>query len=291
MSFDYKNILLETSASNSRVAGVHLSGANARKSAVVLLEVTNNNIAFLSLYEKIGSMGSLFSDDRILDILNHHQGVATVMVDCPATEPPCVACTRATCPGAVRCEDVSVAMMMAIEHRRGRRGAHKLRPLNPQNQRLWDVMYARGGSWGNLEPSYSANLAPLVVRARTLQRRLRSLYPEMKLRETHIPILLSQLATLFDRGAWANEFRNFENGRAIRDEIVGFLAQSAHLPLRIEISQDARQSISQTVETFQAFLAAAMAAWRHVGLASTPTPFFEEQNEGWVDVLQCEHIL
>ena len=235
-------------------------------------------------------MGSLFSDDRILDILRATEQLGTVMVDCPATEPPCVSCERPVCPGAVRCEDVSVAMMMAIEHRRGRRGAHKLRPLNPQNQRLWDVMYARDGQFGNLEPSYSANLAPLVVRARTLERRLKSVFPKMRLRETSVPILLSQLATIYDRGSWASDYRNFERGRTTRDEILGCLTSEAVLPLKIEVSQDARQDIVQSVECFQAFLAASMAAWRNVGLASAPSPFFEE-NDGWVEIIQPEHVL
>ena len=81
-------------------------------------------------------------------------------------------------------------MMLAIEQKRGRKGGHKLRPLNPQNLRLWDAMFGRGSEFGNLEPTYSANQAPLVVRARTLQRRLRAVLPDLTLRETNVPFLL-----------------------------------------------------------------------------------------------------
>lgn len=270
------------------LAGIHLAGSNARKSAVVLLEITDDSVSFLSLYEKIGSSGSLFSDERILSILGANGEISDVVVDCPMTDPPCVSCTRPVCPGVVRCDDVSVAMMMAIEQSRGRKGAHKLRPLNPQNQRLWDVMYARGGPWGNLEPSYSANLAPLVVRARTLQRRLAAVYPKLRLRETNIPILLMQLATVLDAPDWSGLYRNFERGSAIRREILSALASERAGELRIDISQDALQSVSSSVENFHAYLAAAMGVWRRLGLAVSPSPFFEA-SPGWVEMLEIDH--
>ncbi|MCX6116767.1 MAG: hypothetical protein NT027_04445 [Proteobacteria bacterium] len=218
------------------VAGLHLSGANARKSAVVLLQLHRPsedhaalNISLLSVYEKIGSSGSLFSDDRILNILSGASRIVEAIVDCPLTEPPCVSCVRPVCPGAVRCEDVSVAMMLSHESQRGRKGAHKLRPVNPQQQRLWDIMYARHGAFGNLEPSYSANMAPLVVRARTLARRLKSELPDLSLRETNIAILVAQLAQLFD-------------GK----------------------------------ELFNAFLASCMGVWRVQGLSRSPSEFFAQ---------------
>lgn len=272
-------------------AGVHLAGPNARKSAVVLLDSTDDSTCFLSLYEKIGSVGSLFSDERILNIMKDVPNLTGIMVDCPVTEPPCVECERPVCPGVVRCDDVTVAMMLSIEHQRGRKGAHKLRPLNPQNQRLWDVMYARGGSFGNLEPSYSANLAPLVVRARTLQRRLRAIYPKLSLRETNIPILVAQLGTLLDGDDWGLQYRSFERGKKVRKRILSALGSGAIPQLAIKFKQTRDEElITSTVEAFHAFMAACMGVWRQRGYALPPTPFFEE-HPGWVDMIQTEHIV
>ena len=272
-------------------AGVHLAGPNARKSAVVLLESFEDHVCFLSLYEKIGSLGTLFSDERILNILKDQAQLKGTMVDCPVTEPPCVECERPVCPGVLRCDDVTVAMMLAIEQQRGRKGAHKLRPLNPQNQRLWDVMYARGGSFGNLEPSYSANLAPLVVRARTLQRRLRAVYPKLILRETNIPILVSQLGTLLDGDDWGLQYRSFERGRKIRSKILTSLATGAIPQLTIKFNDPRDEKlILNSVEAFHAFMTACMAAWRQRGYALPPTPFFEE-HPGWVHLIQTERII
>lgn len=275
-------------ASEFSVAGIHLSGPNAKKSAIVILTQSTVGFRFTSLYEKIGSVGSLFSDERILEILRLVSNLRHVFVDCPTSEPPCVKCERQVCPGVLRCEDVAVGMMLAINQKRNRKGGHKLRPLNPQNMRLWDAMYGRGDEFGKMEPSYSANLAPLVVRARTLQRRLRSELPEIQLRETHVPFLLRQMEGLHGKSAWASGYRGFECGVRTRVEILSQIAQAqggARPPgLTIKIDRDEIHQISESVEVFQAFMAAAMAGWTAQGLSRPRTQYFSE-NAGWVELL------
>jgi len=278
--------------SETSVAGIHLSGPNAKKSAVVVLSYNQSGAKFISLYEKIGSVGSLFSDERIIDILRHIPHLEDVFVDCPTSEPPCVNCERHVCPGVVRCEDVAVGMMMAIEQKRGRKGAHKLRPLNPQNLRLWDAMYGRGVEFGNMEPSYSANLAPLVVRARTLQRRLRDVMPQVLLRETHVPFLLRQLEWATSGNDWVKGYRGFEGGFQRRLDILSELSsrkiESISPSLRIRIEDDVLEDIAGSVEVFQAFMAAAMAIWAAKGLSRPRTQYFAE-NVGWVELLAFDH--
>lgn len=293
--FEDKNHSQSKASRNSEasVAGIHLSGPNAKKSAVVVLSYNQSKAKFVSLYEKIGSVGSLFSDERIIDILRHIPHLADVFVDCPTSEPPCVNCERHVCPGVVRCEDVAVGMMMAIEQKRVRKGAHKLRPLNPQNLRLWDAMYGRGVEFGNMEPSYSANLAPLVVRARTLQRRLRDVLPQVVLRETHVPFLLRQLEGALDGNDWVKGYRGFEQGFQRRLEILSELSsrkiEATSRNLRIHIEDDALEDIAGSVEVFQAFMSAAMAIWAVRGLSKPRTQYFAE-NVGWVELLGFDQV-
>ncbi len=273
--------------------GIHLSGPNAKKSALVVLTSNQSGTQFLTLYEKIGSVGTLFSDERIIDILKLVPALSATFVDCPISEPPCVNCDRPVCPGVVRCDDVAVGMMMAIEQKRGRKGAHKLRPLNPQNLRLWDAMFGRGEEFGKLEPTYSANLAPLVVRAKTLQRRLRMVLPEVMLRETNVSFLLKQIENVLGGEGWSTGYRNFEKGFDLRCEILSQLSSKRTLSLSprlgIAISEDAIDDIAGSVESFHAFMAGAMAVWAHKGMAREPTPYFK-QNEGWVDLLNIDSI-
>ena len=273
------------------VAGIHLSGPNAKKSAIVVLSYNHSESKFVSLYEKIGSVGSLFSDERIIDILKWIPDLKEVFVDCPTSEPPCVNCERSSCPGVLRCEDVAVGMMMAIDQKRGRKGGHKLRPLNPQNLRLWDAMYGRSSEFGNMEPSYSANLAPLVVRARTLQRRLRAVIPGLELRETNVPFLLRQLEGVLDKSSWSRGYRSFENGYRTRREIVSALSgapvKTTNPSLGVLINEPDVEQISCSVELFQAFMAAAMAVWSARGLSRPRTQYFAE-NSGWVELLAVD---
>ena len=277
----------------SSVVGIHLSGPNAKKSAVVVLSLNQSEAKFISLYEKIGSVGSLFSDERIIDILKLIPAVADVFVDCPISEPPCVNCERPVCPGVVRCEDVAVGMMMAIEEKRGRKGGHKLRPLNPQNLRLWDAMFGRGVEFGNMEPTYSANLAPLVVRARTLQRRLRGVLPEIILRETNVPFLLSQLQKLMDGPEWAKKYRNFEIGFDVRAEVLSEISsrkiRERAPSLSIQIPEDSIDEIASSVEAFHAFMASAMSVWSLRGVGNQKTAYFSE-HIGWVDLLNADAV-
>jgi hypothetical protein len=270
------------------VVGIHLSGPNAKKSAVVVIEVHQSDAKFMSLYEKIGSVGSLFSDERIIDIMRQQKGLGSAFVDCPVSEPPCVLCERQVCPGVLRCDDVAVGMMLAIEQKRGRKGGHKLRPLNPQNLRLWDAMFGRSSEFGNLEPTYSANQAPLVVRARTLQRRLRAVLPEINLRETNVPFLLRQMELLLGHADWARFYRNFESGFAIREAVLSELssrkADTVSNGIRIKIDDSDLDSLAGSVEAFHAFFAAAMGVWSLRGLARSKTQYFEA-NAGWVETL------
>src|SRR5262249_33428731 len=123
-------------------AGVHLSGPNANKTALAVLvgDPRKSPLKIAKVYEKIGAFGTLFSDERLAHILTLDGPFAEVFIDCPLTVPPCVACQRPMCPGVVKCDDVSVAYMLAISSKVRRRGARKARPVNPQSQRLWDVM-------------------------------------------------------------------------------------------------------------------------------------------------------
>ncbi len=270
------------------VAGIHLSGPNAKKSAVVILSSSNSEAKFVSLYEKIGSVGSLFSDERIIDILGLSPALQQVFVDCPTSEPPCVKCERPSCPGVVRCEDVAVGMMLAIDQKRGRKGGHKLRPLNPQNLRLWDAMYGRDSEFGNMEPSYSANLAPLVVRARTLQRRLRAAMPNLELRETNVPFLLRQLEGLHGQKEWVRGYRAFEHGFRTRLEILKHVTQALQRPdakdYKIKVDDETSSQIAMSVESFHAFMTAAMALWAVQGHAKERSDYFAG-NPGWVELL------
>ncbi len=266
-----------------RYAGLHLSGSNASKTAMVVLEGRSfeTPLVIRQVYEKIGSFGSLFSDERLLEALVHTGPFAHVFTDCPLTVPPCVACTRPVCPGAVKCEDVAVAVMLNVSNRLRSKGGKRSRPVNPQSQRLWDVLRLDSELEERAEPSYSANLAPLVARARSLQRRLNAVEPKIVLKETSVASALEMLRPgLRFKSNAKILYRNFENGRVHREQVMAALERNRWIQFCPD-SGEQKESVLAHVECFEAFICALVGALHDAGLtANQPTGFIE--SEGWV---------
>jgi hypothetical protein len=273
-------------------AGIHLSGVSANRTSIAIVRgrILESPLRIMKVYERIGSFGSLFSDERLLDVLTHAGPFAEVFIDCPLSVPPCVACARPTCPGVVSCEDLAVAYMLRANERLRRRGAAKSRPLNPQSQRLWDVYQLESRPEGDRpEPSYSANLAPLVTRALTLQKRLRGAALDTQLRETSIPHAIQELASSLGLAPRVFQtYRRFEGGQKVRLRLLEQLIVHGWLQMDFDL-REARpgddpptvEQIAQTPETFHAVMAALVAAMHHMGMTQPPPPHFGGQ-EGWV---------
>ena len=264
-----------------RFAGLHLSGPNAHKTAVVIASghPLQSPLTIEKVYEKIGSFGSLFSDERVLEILVHEGPLEQIFVDCPLTVPPCVACTRPQCPGPNGCEDMSVAYMLSLSQRVKSRAGRKFRPLNPQSQRLWDVLRSLEADAPKPEPSYSANLSPLVNRAVTLQRRLNALRPSLQLEESNVPQLLNEMATPLGLASdIGRSYRNFERGHDRRLRVLERLYELRYIALECE---ESLAELAKPLEVFHAVLMAWMGGLKAAGLVSRrPQDYLP--HEGWV---------
>jgi hypothetical protein len=268
------------------IAGIHLSGPNANKTALAVLagDLRTGPLKISKVYEKIGAFGTLFSDERHVGILGMEGPFAEVFVDCPLTLPPCVACQRPACPGAVKCDDVAVAYMLAVSSKVRRRGARKARPVNPQSQRLWDVVQIAQAAGDTLseeraEPSYSANLAPLVTRARTLQRRLNATAPAIALKETSVANALAALRPALGlEDDVRTSYRSFEGGRGVREEVVAKVVARGWLR---EPEDECLAQMTASVEGFHAFTAALVGTLCRAGL-TLPEPEGYVDGAGWV---------
>ncbi len=232
----------------------------------------------MGIFDRIGSRGAHFSDDRIVSIIEHASPLAAAVVDCPLTLPPCVSCERPVCPGVVACDDVSVAYMLALNAKRKIAGARKKRPINPQSQRLWDVERQPHTLY---EPSYSANLAPLVVRARTLQKRLNSECPGLILSETSVAQSLLVYALRLGRSeSDVRDYRSFERGGDTRRSIFAAMLNQRW----IEATDDAPlELIGSSVDVFHAFISALVGTWAIQGQTVPRPPDFPVA-EGWLDI-------
>ncbi|WP_132318377.1 hypothetical protein [Pseudobacteriovorax antillogorgiicola] len=234
----------------------------------------DGNLKITHVFDKIGAIGGLFSDERLLDILKATKP-EYVFVDCPVTEPPCVRCTRPACPGVDACDDLGVAFMQSIVSNNGR-GRRRKRPINPQTQRVWDVRRWAADPAHLQEPSYSANMAPLVVRAKTLQRRIHSWRPNMKLRETSVPLSLRQLASqLALPQEWAMGYGSFGIGRKNRSLIFEALHQRKWVQL------NHAEEVIASAENFHAFVCGVISCLFFENRVTQASNEFEE-DQGWV---------
>ncbi len=260
---------------NAKVAGIHLAGPNSTKTTLVIMtgQLGEGNLKISAVYDRMGTVNRLFSDDRLFEVLRAERPLR-VTIDCPLSVPPCVACTRAMCPGVNACEDIAVAYMQKLVDTKG--GKKKKKPMNPQTQRIWDVKEWYHWHPSLQEPTYSSNKAPLVVRSMTLQKRLNCLEEPIQLYETSIPHALS---VLVDELEWpkalATEYRAFGVGSERREKILGKLAE-----LRL-IAKEIPKEVYASVESFNAVMAAILSAMQLAGKASLPeNEFFRDQ--GWV---------
>ena len=194
-----------------RWLGIHLSGPNADRTVIAICELRDGRAALVQMIDRIGSRGNLTSDERVVDVILNAKAQAEIFVDVPLGLPPCLRCERPSCPSAIKCEDLSVAYMLSMNS-----GAKtKRRAFSPQLHRVWDVFSKAQNP--NFEPSFSANLAPLVLRGKVLQKRLASLRQGHFLMETDISMSLAAIAPSF--GIAMDKIRlykSFEHGSAVR---------------------------------------------------------------------------
>lgn len=257
--------------------GIHISGPNVSKTSIVILNGQPNKIplTIYGLYEKIGSVGKLFSDDRILDILSIQKFYKFICVDSPLSVPPCVNCKLSICPGILNCENINVAYMLRLNEKLKKEfRLRKKRPINPQTQRISDIIYqlyiktlinTKSPKILSLftEPSYNSNLIPLITRATILQKRLNYLSPQYTLIETSIPWALLQIANFYNLSLQHLEhYKNFEHGKNYRFKFLEVLIKNHW----INISMKDRKNICYSIENFNAFIASLTCAFCALGL-------------------------
>jgi len=227
--------------------GLHLGGVNTPRSAVVVINLKNHVPQVANILEKIGPLGNVGADERILEIISQSGVSDVIFIDAPLASPPCVSCLEPVCPGAMACSDVRVAYISALAAKAG----HRRRPIDPQAHRVWDVMQMQDRKF--VDPTYSSSQSALVIRAQVLEKRLRSLNPRFRFKETHVPLAVLRLSsTLKIPQLELKQFRKFENGLRVRQRILTSFLENQLVAMN---SEDFAK-ISGSLEVFQAFLCA-----------------------------------
>jgi len=259
--------------------GIHVSGANAGKTALVSLRgnLLSAPLRIHSHHEKIVNLGRHSSDERLVAMISDCANASSITVDCPLSLPPCLACTRPSCPSVTKCEDLEVASMIALNAEWRRVQKRRFKPVNPQTTRLWDLQQQVAGRV-QLEPAFGVNTAPLATRARTLCKRLAGAGVNVPMRELSVPMALASMREAFGlpKGL-ETAYRSFEYGAETREAMVIALMDEGWLDER-----DVWESVMASVELFQAFMAAFCGHLAGHGLRETA------QQPAFIDILQPE---
>ena len=244
-------------------------------------DIHSRSLCFDYLYEKLAGNGMVFSDDSIIALIERHN-IENICIDSPLTLPPCVACQREVCPGVDLCEDLSLSYMQSIvnlaDHKKTRKN-----PFNPQTQRLWDVKeYIEQG--GHIDPSFSANQTPIVIRAQVLQKRLNSLERAPYLYETSIKLLMSALGKLDKHLAGIRyNYLHSKEGIPVRKQIIMILQNF----FETDLLKD--EHLYEKVEIFCAFVSAFVSVCIEEGFCEPPSnPYFADH--GWVWLIDFEAL-
>lgn len=246
--------------------GLHLAGPNSEKSAIVAMKKnTYNRYVILEAHEKIGSFGNLYSDDRILSIVEGLSPNSNIFTDAPLGAPPCVTCQLEACPGTSECDDVSVAYLLSLTNKfRELKKPRKKKPFNPQSHRVWDALNLIDGVPFSQEPSYSANRSPLYFRASVFRKRLAGLDASYSLKEASVLKSLFALlnycsnftqSEFFDSSLDFTSYKSFELGREVRSHILEIFIEAS----LVDLSQTHQVMLEKNLQLFNAYICSLVA--------------------------------
>lgn len=261
-----------------RYIGLELAGAKNNKTALAVLEhyPKEKKIFLLDLHDRISGTSTKqslkSSDQALLDLIQElsqqEQAKIHLGVNIPIELPPCIVCTRKTCPMPAQCTISAVKWMRKVTRKT------KGREFTPYTQRpaeIWlkNMILSELPEWAQFEidEALGGNRAPLTARMNFLKRHLTPIPIIEVLPKLTIAILAVQLGI---HKRIASTYRHLELGSHSREEIIETLAE-AHGVFIYE--RDVRK-LSSSLAAFDAFICAYTALLANTGSTEKTPPGF-----------------
>lgn len=243
-----------------RFLGLELAGAKNQKTALAALEFypREKKVFLLDIYEKISPHEGQTGDEALLELIAEvGDGVQVMGVNVPLELPPCITCTRKTCPLPGHCTEKSVKWMhkhLPDEPK------NKARPITPYTQRPVEI-WIRHSVFPKLMPGHSfeidetlgGNRAPLTARMHFLKKHLKGMPLIEAWPKLSVSILAEQLNI---PRRILTTYRHLEEGMHSREEILHKLIHAKEL----FIYERDMHKLSQSLAAFDAFICA-LTAW------------------------------
>ncbi len=257
--------------------GIFLSGPQAQKSAIVILQYlsSENKLKLSSIYDKIGPSSQRDTIERIVRILRLHK-CHEGFVNVPLSVPACLRCTRLECPGVVQCDDIAVAYLTKINEqiKASRIPKKRKKVLHPQQTRLWDAVEAMHGS--PEKASFHSSNFMLATHGSSLLKRLRK--EQVRLYETAVLHSLMMINEIFQLGVEdCMLYHRFQVGKQVRRNFI----EKISLKPWFEVNLLENEQLFQRRNVFEAFICALVSQIFMKG-GCTENLLKKIPNEGWV---------
>lgn len=246
-----------------RFLGLALSGPRTTKTALASIEFypREKKVFLLDLHEKIEPEAGESADECLLRMLAEGSSHETVLaVNVPLETPPCIECTRKTCPMPEKCSVGEVKWMR--EYLKKQKRKEEVIPYTTRPVELFlrhsIVSSLPRGLQFEIDEALGANRAPLLARYRFLSRHLKN----TKTIEVHPKLSLIALAIRhgLDRKMVEN-YRDLERGISAREQIIEFFVKD----LGVFIYERDARTFAQSLPAFDAFLCAYTALLSDLG--------------------------
>jgi hypothetical protein len=276
-----------------RCLGLDLSGAKNSKTAVAALEYypREKKTFLLDIFDRISGHEDQSGDAALLEVLDElASGPALIGVNVPLQLPPCIECSRKSCPLPLKCSVPAVKAMREITRKAERQPVDpelRVRDFTPYTQRpveLW-IRYqllARlpESSRFEIDEALGGNRAPLTARMHFLRRHLK----EATLTEVWPKLTLATLASKLGLSRRVLQtWRHLEDGVHSRMEILEAFTEK----LDVFIYERDQRKLSASLAAFDAFLCAYTALLAEQG-RTIPRPAAIPASEGWIAIPRLE---
>lgn len=258
-----------------RFMGLALSGGKSDKSCLAIVDFyeSSNRLFLNRIFDRVKAEEFISSDHKIHELVQQFsENTKWILMDVPLTLPVCGAC-ELNCPGYETCTEPELKWMRALYQKQEKRKPKKM--LTPYTQRAADLyLQELDGGIYDIQHTLGANLAPLVVRARFIKRRL-----SLESLEAAPKIAVWRLGMALKVGkAHLKSYRNSVGGDEARRLFLQALSEKTGIFFYVH---DLKLMI-ENYHAFDAFICAYTGYLKYIG-QTEPRPRDYPSSEAWVE--------
>lgn len=257
--------------------GLALSGGKADRACLAILEYypTQKKIFLSRLIDRIKAEELISADLKITEIVAQYQNHAeNIVFDVPLTLPKCFDC-ELRCPGYEICNEPEMKYMRHL-HEQDTEKKKPKKMFTPYTQRCVEAYWTLEEEEKlDIQHAMGANLAPLVARARFINRRLK-----IPATETLPRLAVWRLGNQLKLNkSQLRSYRNSVGGEEARSVVLSAMAEK----LGIFLYQQDVKIMCHDYHAFEAFICAYTGLLKYLG-KTEPRPEGFPKHEKWAEV-------